>query len=75
MARAKRHYIPGYVWHTPVKQKKKRFNGVTNPYRINGWKVQLKPTIEIKITNGRKALLSVVKNLLKRSKQIWALGQ
>ena len=21
MARAKRHYIPGHVWHTPVKQK------------------------------------------------------
>jgi hypothetical protein len=31
MARAKRHYIPGYVWHTPVKQNKKRFNGVNNP--------------------------------------------
>jgi len=28
MARAKRHYIPGHVWHTPVKQNKKRFNGV-----------------------------------------------
>jgi len=28
MVRAKRHYIPGYVWHTPVKQGKKRFNGV-----------------------------------------------
>ena len=26
MARAKRHYIPGYVWDTPVKQKKIRFN-------------------------------------------------
>jgi hypothetical protein len=30
MARAKRHYIPGYAWHTPVKQSKKRFNGVNN---------------------------------------------
>jgi hypothetical protein len=30
MARAKRHYIPGYVWHTPVKQSKKRFDGVNN---------------------------------------------
>jgi hypothetical protein len=20
MARAKRHFIPGYIWHTPVKQ-------------------------------------------------------
>jgi hypothetical protein len=29
-ARAKRHYIPGYVWHTPVKQSMKRFNGVYN---------------------------------------------
>ena len=31
MARAKRHYKPGYVWHTPVKQSKKRFNGVNYP--------------------------------------------
>jgi len=22
MARAKRHYIPGQIWHTPVKQNK-----------------------------------------------------
>ena len=28
MARAKRHYIPGQIWHTPVKQGEKRFNGV-----------------------------------------------
>jgi hypothetical protein len=31
MARAKRHYIPGQIWHTPVKQNKKRFNGVNYP--------------------------------------------
>jgi hypothetical protein len=31
MARAKRPYIPGYVWHTPDKQRKKRFNGASNP--------------------------------------------
>jgi hypothetical protein len=31
LARAKRHYIPGHVWHTPVKQSKKRFNGINNP--------------------------------------------
>jgi len=31
MARAKRHFIPGYFWHTPVKQRKKKFNGVNNP--------------------------------------------
>ncbi len=31
MARAKRHFLPGHVWHTPVKQSKKRFNGVNNP--------------------------------------------
>jgi len=31
MARAKRHYIPSQVWHTPVKQSKKRFNGVNYP--------------------------------------------
>ena len=23
MARAKRHFIPGYIWNTPVKQRKK----------------------------------------------------
>jgi len=31
MVRAKRHYIPGQIWHTPVKQSKKRFNGVNYP--------------------------------------------
>ena len=31
MARAQGHYIPGHVWHTPVKQSKKRFNEVNNP--------------------------------------------
>jgi len=31
MARANRHHLPGYVWHTPVKQSKKRFNGVNYP--------------------------------------------
>ena len=31
MARAKRHYITGHVWHTPVKHSKKRFNGASNP--------------------------------------------
>ena len=31
MARANRHYIPGHVWHTPVEQRRKRFNWVNNP--------------------------------------------
>jgi hypothetical protein len=31
MARAKRHFLPGHAWHTPVKQSKKRFHGVNNP--------------------------------------------
>ena len=35
MARAKRHYIPGYIWHTPVKQRKRRFNISVPPRRIN----------------------------------------
>jgi hypothetical protein len=30
MARAKRHFLPGHAWHSPVKQRKKRFNGVNN---------------------------------------------
>jgi hypothetical protein len=30
MARAKRHFLLGHAWHSPVKQRKKRFNGVNN---------------------------------------------
>ena len=30
MAPTTRHYIPGHIWHAPVKQNKKKFNEINN---------------------------------------------